>query len=67
MDEDKEYFQQFKGFKSLMFAVEHKMSEDYVINCLKTIELEKLLKDLENTEKKIEEIEEIEKFITKKE
>ena len=57
-------YKQFKGFKDLMFAVEHRMSEDYVIKCLKTIELEKLLKDLEKSEK---EIEEIKKSIVKKE
>ena len=55
-EKDRKYYNQFKGFKDLMFAVKHKMSEDYIICCLKMIEFEKLGKDLEKTEKKIEEI-----------
>ena len=49
-------YKQSKGFEDLMFGVKHRMSKDYIIECLKTIELEKLLKDLKKTEKKIEKI-----------
>ena len=56
MDEEKKYYNQFKGFKDLMFGVKHKMDEDYIINCLRKIELEKLLKDVEKSEIEIEKI-----------
>ena len=49
-------YKQFKGFKDLMFGVKHKMSEDYIISCLRKIELEKLAKDLEKSEIEIENI-----------
>ena len=55
-EKNRKYYNQFKGFKDLMFGVKHKMSEDYIINCLREIELEKLAKDLEKSEKEIEKI-----------
>ena len=63
-EKDRKYFKQFKGFKDLMFGVKHKMSEDYIISCLKMIEAEKLKKDVKKLEK---DLEKLEKTITKKE
>ena len=49
-------YKKSKGFKDLMFGVKHNMDEDYIISCLKKIELEKLAKDLEKSEIEIENI-----------
>ena len=49
-------YKESKGFKDLMLGVKLGMGEDYIIDCLKTIELEKLEKDLEKTGKEIENI-----------
>ena len=57
-EKKRNYYNQFKGFKDLMFGVKHKMDEDYIINCLEKIELEKLLKDVEKSEIEIEKIRE---------
>ena len=55
-EKDRKYYNQFKGFKDLMFGVKHKMSEDYIICCLKMIETEKLKKDVEKLEKELEKL-----------
>ena len=51
-------YKKSKGFESLMLGVKLGMNEDYIIDCLNHIELEKLKKDLEKSNKEIQKIEE---------
>ena len=49
-------YKKSKGFERLMLGVKLGMKEDYIIDCLNHIELEKLEKDLEKSDKEIEKI-----------
>ena len=49
-------YKKSKGFERLMLGVKLGMGEDYIIDCLNHIELEKLEKDLEKSDKEIENI-----------
>ena len=51
-------YKKSNGFKRLMLGVKLRMKEDYIIDCLNHIELEKLKKDLEKSGKEIEKIRE---------
>ena len=51
-------YKKSKGFERLMLGVKLGMKEDYIIDCLNHIELEKLLKDVEKSEIEIEKIRE---------
>ena len=51
-------YKKSNGFKRLMLGVKLRMNEDYIIDCLNHIELEKLQKDLEKSDKEIEKIRE---------
>ena len=51
-------YKKSNGFKRLMLGVKLRMKEDYIIDCLNHIELEKLKKDLEKSDKEIEKIRE---------
>ena len=49
-------YKKSKGFESLMLGVKLGMDEDYMIECLCQIELEKLQEDLKKADKEIEKI-----------
>ena len=51
-------YKKSKGFENLMLGIKLGMGEDYIIDCLDQIELEKLQEDLKKSDKKIEEIRE---------